>query len=137
MTLWTVARQVPLSMGFSRPGYWRGLPSPPPGDLPDAGIEPPSPVTSATPALASEFFTTSATWEAKISAETPCNLPLMPGESSHSCLSLSRLSAAQSLPPLTLRSVRGRGRVLSRGAGGGSWKRVPAPCCPCDHAPSR
>ena len=34
----TVARQVPLSVEFSRPGYWSGLPFPPPGDLPDPGI---------------------------------------------------------------------------------------------------
>ena len=39
-TLWTVARQAPLSMGFSRQGYWSGLPCSPPGDLPDPGIEP-------------------------------------------------------------------------------------------------
>ena len=38
MTTWTAARQVPLSMGFSRQEYWRGLPVPPPGDLPDPGI---------------------------------------------------------------------------------------------------
>ena len=38
--LWTVARQAPLSMGFSRQEYWSGLPCPPPGDLPDPGIEP-------------------------------------------------------------------------------------------------
>ena len=34
-TLWTVARQAPLSMGFSRQEYWSGLPCPPPGDLPN------------------------------------------------------------------------------------------------------
>ena len=39
-TLWTVAQQAPLSMGFSRQGYWSGLPCPPPGNLPDPGIEP-------------------------------------------------------------------------------------------------
>ena len=39
-TPWTVARQVPLSMGFSRQEYWSGLPCPPPGDLPNSGIEP-------------------------------------------------------------------------------------------------
>ena len=50
--------QSPLSMGFSRQEYWSGLPFPPPGDFPDAGIEP------ASPALAGGFFTTSATWEA-------------------------------------------------------------------------
>ena len=40
MTLWTVACQTPLSMGFSRQKYWSGLPYPHPGDLPDLGIEP-------------------------------------------------------------------------------------------------
>ena len=33
VTLWTVARQAPLSMGFSRQEYWSGLPYPTPGDL--------------------------------------------------------------------------------------------------------
>ena len=41
-TLWTVALQAPLSMGFFRQEYWSGLPCPPPGDLPDPGIEPAS-----------------------------------------------------------------------------------------------
>ena len=36
----TIARQAPLSVGFSRQGYWSGLPCPPSGDLPDPGIEP-------------------------------------------------------------------------------------------------
>ena len=49
---WTVARQTPLSMEFSRQEYWSGLPFPSPGDLPDPGIEPTS------PALAGRFFTT-------------------------------------------------------------------------------
>ena len=44
---WTVARQAPLSMGFSRQKYWSGLPFPSPGDLPDLGIEPGSPVLQA------------------------------------------------------------------------------------------
>ena len=56
-TLWTVACQAPLSMRFSRQEYWNGLPCPPPGNLPNTGIEP------ASPALAGGFFTTSATWE--------------------------------------------------------------------------
>ena len=54
-TLWTVAHQAPLSMGFSRQEYWSGLSCPPPGDLPDSGIKP-KPLMS--PALASRFFTT-------------------------------------------------------------------------------
>ena len=43
VTPWTVARQAPLSMGFSRQEYWSGLPFPSPGDLLDPGIEPRSP----------------------------------------------------------------------------------------------
>ena len=50
-----MARQAPLSMGFPRQEYWSGLPFPPPGDLPDSGIQPPSPVSSA---LAGRLFTT-------------------------------------------------------------------------------
>ena len=39
VTLWTVARQAPLSIGFSRQEYCSGLPCNPPGDLPDLGWE--------------------------------------------------------------------------------------------------
>ena len=46
-TPWTVARQAPLSMEFSRQEYWSGLPCPPPGDLPDPGMEPRSPSLQA------------------------------------------------------------------------------------------
>ena len=46
-TPWTVACQAPLPMGFSRQEYWSGLPFPSPGDLPDAGIEPKSLLSSA------------------------------------------------------------------------------------------
>ena len=37
--LWTTDHQAPLSMGFSRHEYWSGLPCPPPGHLPDPGIQ--------------------------------------------------------------------------------------------------
>ena len=57
-TLWTIAHQTTLSMWFHRQEYRSGLPFPPPGDLPDSGIE------LMTPALASRFFTTGTTWEA-------------------------------------------------------------------------
>ena len=50
-TPWTVAHQAPLCMGFPRQEYWSGLPFPPPGHLPDPGIEPMS------PASAGGFFT--------------------------------------------------------------------------------
>ena len=43
-TPWTVALQAPLSMGFSKQGHWIGLLFPSPGDLPDPGIRPASPV---------------------------------------------------------------------------------------------
>ena len=46
-TPWTVARQAPLSMGFSRQEYWNGLPFPSPVDLPDLRIEPGSPALQA------------------------------------------------------------------------------------------
>ena len=51
-----------LSMGFSRQEYRSGLPCPPPGDLPNAGLKPTSPA-----APAGGFFTTSPTWEARCS----------------------------------------------------------------------
>ena len=66
VTLWTIARQAPLSMGFSRQENWSGFPCPPPGDLPDPGIEP---VTLGSSALAGEFFNASATWETLIKAK--------------------------------------------------------------------
>ena len=50
---WTVAHQALLSLGFPRKEYWSGLPFPPPGDLPDPGIEP---TFLASPALAGGFF---------------------------------------------------------------------------------
>ena len=53
VTLWTVAYQAPLSMGFSRQEYWSGLSVPSPGDLPNPGIEPESPALQ-TDALLSE-----------------------------------------------------------------------------------
>ena len=61
-TLWIVAAQAPLSVRFSRPEHWYGLPRSSPGGLPDPGMEPPSPVS---PTLAHGLFTTSTTWEAQ------------------------------------------------------------------------
>ena len=46
-TLWIIARQASLSLGFSRKEHWSGLPCPPPGDLPDLGTQLVSPVTPA------------------------------------------------------------------------------------------
>ena len=63
VTPWTVAHQAPLSMGFFRQEYWSGLPFPPPGGLPDPGVEAASLMS---PALAGRCFSTSTTWEAHI-----------------------------------------------------------------------
>ena len=61
-TLWTVAHQAPLSMGFFRQEYWSGFPCLSPGDLPNQGIKPTSLMS---PALGGGFLTISATWEAQ------------------------------------------------------------------------
>ena len=60
-TPWTVACQASLSMGFSRREFWSVLPFPPPGDLPNPGVEPES---FTSPALAGRFFMSSGTWDA-------------------------------------------------------------------------
>ena len=52
VTPWTLAHQVPLSMGFPRQGYWSVLPFLSPGDLPDPGIE------AVSPAFVGRSFTT-------------------------------------------------------------------------------
>ena len=59
-TLWTEACQAPLSMGFSRQEYWRGVSYPPPGDLSNPGIKP---MSLTSPALVGRFLG-STTWEA-------------------------------------------------------------------------
>ena len=61
-TLWTVAHQGPLSMGFLRQEYWSGLPFPPPGNLPKPGVKPASFMCLA---LVGGLFTTKATREAQ------------------------------------------------------------------------
>ena len=68
VTLWTVARQAPLSMGFSKQEYWSGLPFPPPGHLPDPGIKVAPPMS---PTLAGGFFTTEPL------GKPPCHLSIV------------------------------------------------------------
>ena len=68
VTPWTVARQAPLSVGFPRQEYCNGLPYPPPGELPNPGIEP---VSLTSPVLAGVIFTTSTIWEAPSKPVTP------------------------------------------------------------------
>ena len=66
----TVAHQAALSMGFSRQEYWRGLPFPTPGPLPDPRIEP------ASPAFAGRFFTAEPPEKPKDTSSHP-NIPLV------------------------------------------------------------
>ena len=63
VTLWTVARQASLFIGFSRQEYCSGLP----GDLPNPGIK-------SVSLTAGGFFTTSATWEAQVMSTNPGKL---------------------------------------------------------------
>ena len=81
------AHQAPLSMGFSRQEYWSGLSCPPPGDLPNPGIQPSS---SKSPALAGRFFTTSTTWEALICFNLPKNSLLCHGFKWQWCTAASK-----------------------------------------------
>ena len=60
-----VARQAPLSRGFSRQEYWSGFACPAPGNLPNPGIK------AASPSLAGGFFTPSAAWDALINGSCP------------------------------------------------------------------
>ena len=80
VTLWTIAHQVPLSTDFSRQDYWSQLPCPTPGDLPDPGIKPVSPVA---PALQAGSFPLSP-W-----ASPPCHLETGIEEWGHCLANLS------------------------------------------------
>ena len=69
VTLWGIACQALLSMGLSRQEYWSGLPCPPPGDLPDPGIQPGSPLA---PTLQADSFTTD-----KLGKPLPAHIPTL------------------------------------------------------------
>ena len=73
---WTVACQAPLSMDFPRLDYWSSLSFPTPGDLPNSGIEPESPVS---PTLAGRFFTTEAPGKPPDIYRAVGDLGLIPG----------------------------------------------------------
>ena len=66
MTPWTVARQAPLSVGFSRHEYWSGLPFPSPGDVNNPGIEP------QFPALTGSFFAAESPGSVNITVFMAC-----------------------------------------------------------------
>ena len=76
VTPWTIAHQAPLTMGFSRQEYWSGLPFPPPGYLPNLGIQLTSP---ASPELAGIFFTTSIPLEKAMAPHSSVLAQRIPG----------------------------------------------------------
>ena len=65
-TLWTVAHQAPLSMGFSRQEYWSGLPCPPPGDLLNPGIKAVSLMSPALQADSLPLAPPELKWQSKV-----------------------------------------------------------------------
>ena len=85
-TPWTVACQAPLSMAFSRQEYWSRSPCPPPGDLPNPGMEPVSLMSPALPHWL--FFTTSTTWEACAGITTVENWLFLIKLNTHQVISL-------------------------------------------------
>ena len=90
-TLWTVACQVPLPMGFSRQEYWRGLPFPLPGNPSDPG---PRHMFPAASALAGRFFTSEPPWEPNLllvcsNAIDVCVLTFYPATLPNSLISTS------------------------------------------------
>ena len=74
MTPWTVVHHAPLSMGFPRQEYWSRLPFPPPGDLPNPGIE------HVFAALAGRFFTFEPPGKPKVMIKTGGSQLRFPGE---------------------------------------------------------
>ena len=99
VTLWSVAHQAPLSMGFSRQEYWSGwLFPPPPGDLPDPGIEP---LSLTSPAVAGGVSNTSAT-KVKVARSSPTLRPHViysPWDSPHQNIGVGSLSLLQGIFP--------------------------------------
>ena len=99
---------APPSMGFSRQEYWRGLPFPSPGGLPNLGIEPRS------PALAREFFTTEPPGKliCKLGGEENSSLPLELTAAGWPC---PRVRSHISVPPSHSSCIDGLGKKLLSG----------------------
>ena len=113
-----VAYQVPPSMGFSRQGYWSGLPFPSPGDLPNPGIEPGSPTlqTDALPSEPPKPSSEQTVCEEGTERPMPRNSPPPAGGptvqvSSHT-VHLERASRAQACSPPNFRGRGPRAAVL-------------------------
>ena len=93
-TLWTVAHQAPLCVGFSRQEYWSGLPCTPPGDLSNLGIKPTAVMSSALaggflpgapPVQFSRSVVSDSLWPHESQHTRPSCLSPTPGVPSNSC----------------------------------------------------
>ena len=104
MTPWTVAHQVPLSIGFSRQEYWSGLPHLPSEDLHDPGIEPESLMS---PASAGGFFTTSATWEEELAKQD--QIRTLPGRQKECCTLMDSPKQQVQIPGTSENNLFGKG----------------------------
>ena len=101
------------SVGLSEQEYLGGLPCPPPGDLPEPGIEPESLVSSV---LAGRFFTTSATWEAQVYSRCYASV-------SHPTCSLKFPSWHRGFRQCKAGRIRDHG-ISERGGNRGQWHEV-------------
>ena len=110
---WTVAHQVPLSLGFSWQKYWSGMPFPTRGDFPNPGMELAS---LASPTLAAEFFTISTTWEAHI------------GLWHHPIPCASQVAPWVKNPPASAGDTRDVGSVPGSGRSPGAGHGYPLQC---------
>ena len=110
VALWTVTHQAPLFMGFSRQVYWSELSCPPPGDLPNPGIKP---LSLQSPALASRFLTTSATWEVQMSH--------MPAPKSITVRTLQTGVDVQNVPGVSWGWCRHLNQMKTLPTGGSQW----------------
>ena len=126
VTPWTVACQVPVSMGFPRQESQSGLPFPSPEDLPHPGIEPTS---LASPALVGTYVTTSTTWEVLIGIKCTINEKCLNHlETFPSCQSMEKWSSAKLVHdakkgwgPLEGEGAEGNGTPLQNPMDGGAW----------------
>ena len=112
-TPWTEAHQAPLSMGFPRQEYWNGLPFASPEDLPDPGIEPVFPVSSALQADSSPAESSGKSLVYRVHSETSCQVALVVKN-----------------PPANAGEVRDLGSIpgLGRSAGGRNGKPFQYSC---------
>ena len=109
-TPWTVAHQAPLSMDFSRPEYWSGLPLSPPRDLPNPGIEHSYPLCSPIWKILAKYQNL---WRLKLFFK---------------CHSIESLAFSDSsVGKESVCNVGGPGSITGLGRSVEEWKKLPTP----------